>query len=259
MKDGEALEHLLGLLPSPPLRAGSVKLTSDAVSAGRVLCTLPRAAFAPQSARNFISVSEAFVESCCAELLPVLEHCDLFHFGIDPQDGKGPPLDQRPVRKVYAELATPPPSAPTLNYLAIKVTGGQSRLTRYLNHPVPDRAAALDLLAQVNLPPSLGPATEAFMLYLADQTSAPDVLDVVEEKTSRRSIDINFSDTPLNAQGLALLHDLLKALRPSDTRLADWLRPALSHVAIGTSATGHAFVTLYGFPQAPQIRVRSDA
>lgn len=246
MMDGPALAHLLGLLPSPPLRAASVKLTDDNISGGRVLCTLPRAAFAPQSSRHFIQIAEAFTGVSCTPLLPVLPHCALFHFGIDPQDGSA---NHELVRKVYAELTSPSASDPELNYLALKVSGGRGLLTHYLNHAVPDRAAALALLAPIDLPLALRPAAEAFMIDLADQTTAPDVLDVVEHGSHRRSIDINFSDHPLTARGLTLLHDLLIALRPSDIRLADLLRPVLSHVAIGTSATGQAFVTLYGFPQ----------
>jgi hypothetical protein len=246
MRDGPALTHLLGLLPSPPLRAGSVKLTADSVSADRVLCTLPRAAFAPQSSARFIQISEAFTGISCAALLPILSQCDLFHFGIDPQDGGG-----APVRKVYAELTQTFAADPDLNYLAIKVSVGRSLLTRYLNHPVPHRAAALALLASIGLPPSLRPAAEAFMRDLADQATPPDVLDVVENGSTRRSIDINFSDHPLTTPSLMLLHDLLAALRPSDTGLADLLRSPMSHVAIGTSAAGQAFVTLYGFPRPP--------
>jgi hypothetical protein len=56
-----------------------------------------------------------------------------------------------------------------------------------------------------------------------------------------------------------LLHDLLAALRPSDTGLADLLRPSLSHVAIGTSAAGQAFVTLYGFPRPPTNQSHANA
>ncbi len=244
MMDGPALTHLLGLLPSPPLCARSVKLTGETVSGGRVLCTLPRAAFAPQASARFIRISEAFTGTSCAALQPVLSLCDLFHFGIDPQDGGG----HAPVRKVYAELAQPFAADPALNYLALKVSGGRSLLTRYLNHPVADRAAALALLAPIGLPLSLRPAVAAFLRDLADQATPPDVLDVVETGSARRSIDINFSDHPLTAPGLTLLHDVLAALRPLDIGLADLLRPPLSHVAIGTSGAGQAFVTLYGFP-----------
>lgn len=255
MMDGPALSHLLGLLPSPPLRAGSVKLTGESISGGRVLCTLPRAAFAPQSSGRFIQISEAFTGISCAALLPILPQCDLFHFGIDPQDGGG----HEPVRKVYAELTQACAADPGLNYLALKVSGGRSLLTRYLNHPVPDRAAALALLATISLPLSLRPAAEAFMRDLADQATPPDVLDVAETGSTRRSIDINFSDHPLTTQGLALLHDLLAALRPSDTGLADLLRPPLCHVAIGTSAACQVFVTLYGFPRPPTNQSHTNA
>ena len=248
MTDSPALTHLLGLLPTPPLCARSVKLTADRISGGRVLCTLPRAAFAPQSSRHFMQISEAFTGVSCAAFLPFLPQCDLFHFGIDPQDGGGQPA---PVRKVYAELTQTFAADPALNYFALKVIGGRHLQTRYLNHLVPDHAAALALLATLSLPHSLRPAAAAFLLYLVDHPPAPDVLDVVEQGSTRRSIDINFSDWPLTARGLGLLLDLLTAVRPSDTGLADLLRPAVSHVAIGTSAAGQAFVTLYGFPHPP--------
>lgn len=253
MTDDPALTHLLSLLPSTPLRAGSVKLTQHSVSDGRVLCTLPRAAFAPQSARRFIEISEAFTGISCSAFLPVLPQCELFHFGIDPQSGRGRDASPNPVRKVYAELATPASADPDpyLNYLALKISDGRSLLTQYRNHPMQDRDAALALLATIKLPHFLRSATEALMFWLVDQTSAPDILDVVEYGSTRRSIDINFSDHPLTTQGVAMLHDVLTALRPSDARLADFLCDGLSHLAIGTSAAGQAFVTLYGFPHPP--------
>ena len=239
--------------------AGSVKLTGDAVSTGRVLCSLPRAAFAPQSTRRFLAAAEAFAGASCAALLPVLDLCDMFHFGIDPQDQPPTSGGNREVRKVYAELAMPPDTEPGLNYLALKVAGGRGRLTRYLNHPVPDRAAAVALLDGLILPAALRPAAEAFLLELADQPDPPDVLDVIEQGSSRRSVDVNFSDQPLTERGRALLLDLLRALRPTDAGLSFRLRPALSHVAIGTSATGQPFVTLYGFPPASDRQEEPDA
>lgn len=253
MTDDPALSHLLSLLPSTPLRARSVKLTQNSVSDGRVLCTLPRAAFAPQSARRFIEISEAFTGISCSELLPVLPQCELFHFGIDPQGGGGRDANRDPVRKVYAELSTPDSVSPdpALNYLALKISDGRSLLTHYRNHPMQDRDAALALLEGIRLPYSLRSATEALMFWLVDQATAPDVLDVVEHGSTRRSIDINFSDHPLTTHGVALLHDVLTALRPSDARLADFLCTKISHLAIGISGAGQAFVTLYGFPVPP--------
>lgn len=239
--------------------AGSVKVTRDAVSAGRVLCSLPRAAFAPQSTRRFLAAAEAFAGVSCDALLPVLDLCDMFHFGIDPKDQATASGGNREVRKVYAELATSPVTQPGLNYLALKVAGGRGLLTRYVNHPVPDRAAAVALLDGLTLPASLRPAAEAFLQELADQPAPPDVLDVVEQGSPRRSVDINFSDQPLTGRGKALLQDLLCALRPTDAGLSDLLRPALSHVAIGSSATGQPFVTLYGFPPATDRKDGPDA
>jgi hypothetical protein len=261
MTDGPALIHLLSLLPSTPLRAGSVKLTQHSVSDGRVLCTLPRAAFAPQSARRFIEISEAFTGISCSALLPVLPQCELFHFGIDPQGGGGRDANLDPVRKVYAELSTPDSESPDpgLNYLALKISDGRSLLTHYRNHPMQDRDAALALLAGIRLPHFLRFATEALMFWLVDQTTAPDVLDVVEHGSTRRSIDINFSDHPLTSEGVVLLHDVLTALRPSDARIAGFLRATISHLAIGTSAAGQAFVTLYGFPIPPANQRRTNA
>jgi hypothetical protein len=250
MTDDPALLHLLSLLPSPPLRAGSVKLMQNSISEGRVLCTLPRAAFAPQSARRFIEVSEAFTGISCEAFLPVLPHCELFHFGIDPHSGGDSQSNQDTILKVYAELATPASAYldPDLNYLAIKTSHGRSLVTHYRNHPMQDREAALALLEGIRLPYSLRSATEALMFWLVDQATVPDVLDVVEHGSTRRSVDINFSDHPLTAHGVALLHDVLIALRPSDARIGDFLSTNISHLAIGISGAGQAFVTLYGFP-----------
>jgi len=261
MTDDLALTHLLSLLPSTPLRAKSVKLTQHSVSDGRVLCTLPRAAFAPQSARRFIEVSEAFTGVSCSALLPVLPQCEVFHFGIDPQGGGGRDANPDPVRKVYAELFTPDSADPNpaLNYLALKISHGRSLLTNYRNHPMQDRDAALALVAALRLPHFLRSATKALMFWLVDQTITPDVLDVVEHGSTRRSIDINFSDHPLTNQGLALVHDVLTALRPSDAGLADFLCAPISHLAIGTSAKGQAFITLYGFPIPPANQRRANA
>lgn len=257
MTDDPALIHLLSILPSTPLRAGSVKFTQDSVSDGRVLCTLPRAAFAPQSTRRFIEISEAFTGISCSALLPILPQCELFHFGIDPQGGGG----RNSVRKVYAELSTTDSisSDPALNYLALKISDGRSLLTHYRNHPMQDRDTALALLEGIRLPYSLRSAAEALMFWLVEQATAPDVLDVVEHGSTRRSIDINFSDHSLTTHGVTLLHDVLTALRPSDARLADFLCTKISHLAIGISGAGQAFVTLYGFPVPPDNQRGANA
>jgi hypothetical protein len=190
-----------------------------------------------------------------------MPQCEVFHFGIDPQGGGGRDANSDPVRKVYAELFTPDSADPdpALNYLALKISHGRSLLTNYRNHPMQDRDAALALVAALRLPYFLRSATKALMFWLVDQTIAPDVLDVVEHGSTRRSIDINFSDHPLTNQGLALVHDVLTALRPTDAGLADFLCAPISHLAIGTSAKGQAFITLYGFPIPPANQRRANA
>lgn len=240
---------LLELLPARPLVAPSVKVGLAGVSAGRRLCTLPRAAFAPQSSAHFLKAAAAFLGHDATALRPWLDRCDVFHFGLDPASG----ADHHQVRKVYLELTADIPGDPALTYVALKASPVALRLNRYHSVPLTTAEQADHLLAGLDLAAGFQPPARALLkALLAGPGDCPTLL-VTEDGTPRRSLDFNFADQAASDQVLAALAQLLADLGQSPTAIDRLLTPALCHAALGVAADGSAFVTLYGFPEVRDV------
>lgn len=242
----DALSSLLRLLPARPLIATSVKVSPGKISNGRLLCTLPRAAFAPQASHRFLDVAETFLGISVGVLRPWLNIADTFHFGIDTTSESHEP---NVIRKVYLEFVNPAAAAPDLTYIAVKEKNGLGRLTRYLEVMMADFEDATALIDALGLPASVAISAKAFALALI--TTMPDyhVLQVIEDGTSRRSIDFNISDAEPTPQMAYALTDLLLELSITRSSAEQLLEEPISHVAIGAGQSGEAFVTLYRFPR----------
>jgi hypothetical protein len=244
---GGAMETtaLLRLLPGRPLIAASVKVSLSGISDGRRLYTLPRAAFAPQASRRFLTIAEAFLGHDASTLRPWLEHCEMVHFGLDPDPG----ANGLPLRKVYLELTGDTPDDPALTYLALKAGTCDMRLNRYVTVPMATEAQADALLASLALAARFQPlAQNLTRAIITGLTDCPTLL-VTEDGTTRRSLDFNFADEAASDNVLAALAALLSGLGQTTTAIERLLAHPLCHAALGVAANGAPFVTLYGFPE----------
>ena len=240
---------MLPLLPGRPLIAASAKVSLSGLSDGRRLYTLPLAAFAPQAAQHFLRTAEAFLGHDASALRPWLHLCDMVHFGWDPAQG----TTGLPVRKVYLELTADTPDDPALTYIALKAAAGEVRLNRYLTVPMATDAQAEALLASLALADRFQPlARDLTRAILNGATECPTLL-VIEDDTQRRSLDFNFADEAASDAVLAALAALLQGLGQTTAAIRQLLHPPLCHAALGVSANGAPFVTLYGFPEGTDI------
>lgn len=240
---------LLHHLPGRPLIAASVKVSLSGLSDGRRLYTLPRAAFAPQASDRFLRTAEAFLGHDANALRPWLDLCDMVHFGWDP----APDATGQPVRKVYLELTADTPDDPALTYVALKAAAGEVRLNRYLTVPMATEAQADALLASLALADRFQPLARDLTRAIIDSMTECPTLLVIEDGTQRRSLDFNFADDPASDAVLTALTTLLAALGQTTASIRPLLRAPLCHAALGVSANGAPFVTLYGFPEASDI------
>lgn len=237
---------LSDFLPRGHMVASSVKVSRFGLSEGRLLYTVARQAFAPQSTANFMKTAEAFLGQKADALLPWIAQCDIFHFGFDPA-ATG---DRLPVRKVYLELTSDTPDDPMLTYFSLKCHAGHLRINRYHTIPMTTPREAAQLLARLHLDDAYHTAARALTSAILDETRDCATLLVTEDGTKRCSLDFNFADAAVSDQIIAALALNLRRLGQSDKVIDRLLARPLSHAALGVLADGAPFVTLYGFPEA---------
>ena len=80
-----------------------------------------------------------------------------------------------------------------------------------------------------------------------------DFLEVREDQSPRLSLDLNLSDVSATPELRQRIEGLARMIHPEAVPSC-WPATSLSHVAIGQSAAGAAFLTLYGFPKPALIR-----
>lgn len=241
----EGEQALLNLLPGKPLRAASVKVSSTGLSDGRRLYTLPQSAFAPSASATFLKTAEAFLGHQAGALRPWIDICEMVHFGLDPASG----ADRLPVRKVYLELVTGTPSDPALTFIALKAAKGGLHLNRYHTIPLATEADADRLIASLGLPDWFKPPALRLSRAIVFGSTDYSTLLVTEDGTNRRSLDFNFADEAASNEALAAISKLLESLGQTAASIDRLLAAPLCHVALGVSADGVPFVTLYGFPE----------
>jgi len=206
-------------LTLPPLREESVKIGPGGVTRGRYLLTFSRRALLPGPAARFQALADDLGLDAGA-LAPHLSSANAVHVGFEP-GGK---------TKLYLEF--PPPFAPEpgLAFLAIK---HDKRLNRYVRLSA---AEAKETLLDV-VPDS--PAHDTACACLSKGGTA---LEVTEDGSPRRSIDIHLADARMTVADLPGLDDLLAGQRD---QLTDIRHQNLGHFACGLGRDGAPFATIY--------------
>lgn len=237
-----AMGDLLEALPDTTLIARSCKVSAHGMSSDRLLCSLGRSALAPAAGKRFLALAEAFLGQPCAPLAPYAAQARAFHFALDPADAAS-----GAVRKAYAEMEADPDR--DLVYIALKSTSGSARLTSYLRRNL---RQTLDLLHRMRLPSDLTRDLAALCRDLGQEADV-DFLEVREDLSPRLSLDLNLSDVPATPDLRHRIEHLVRLIHPAALPSC-WPVTGLSHVAIGQSAAGAPFITLYGYPEPTQIR-----
>lgn len=222
------LAGLRPLLRHPPLMAGSRKVAQGGASDQRLLATFPRAALvAPDDPTPLARLLGAALPDPMARCW---QQAAVIHLGLDGADPDG-----CAVRKLYLEFDSAAAPEPDLAYLALKI-GRRAALHQY--HLLADPA---DLLAGFGLPPQAARAAD----LLAGRSRQ--LLRVAEPGTDRLSLDINLAEVEptraLRAAVAAVVAGIDAGARPPSV----WP----SHLAVGRSAGGTLFATLYGWPEGP--------
>ena len=209
-------------LTLPPLREESLKISKDGVVRGRYLLTFSRRALLPGPAARLQGLADDLGLDASA-LMPHRSAANAIHVGMEPGNRT----------KLYLEF--PPPDAPTphLAFLAVK---HDNRVNRY------NRIDHLTLDQQTQRLRDVVPDSPARVTALACLARAGGVLQVTEEGSARKSIDIHLADA-----GMALgdLPELAGLLDGQNDDLSDVRHMTLGHFACGIGRDGTAFATIY--------------
>jgi len=226
----EAL-HLKSQLESistnPPLAAQSRKISPGFVSEGRILLTINRRDL--RSDVELADIATIFGAELPEEIHQHWSLAQCVHLGLDVED----PL-RGSVRKLYLEFPLDSMPEKNLVYLAVKVGSGEF-LHRYERISDPSElistlCGSLDLQSAVRI--------------IAEHSTL--LLKVSEAGSDRLSLDMNLADSSPTPAVEEAIDRLIQLIDP----LAECTRHWPSHVALGRSANGSLFVTLYGWPDA---------
>ena len=212
----------------PCLYSTSIKIQNPTTRHDRWLLTLPQTATAPNAFTQTLALAGEFLGHPVDALHLAVPTPVAIHFG---QDGIG----RDAIRKVYFECPDPPP-APV--FIALKA--GAKGCERH--HYTP--CSTLEELPHLQLPPNLHDRLCAFLKSLPGDTAA---LKVTSTASTRISVDINLCDVPLRTAHHDHIAALIAQIDPSYPGLG-MTTQGISHIAVGLTADGNAFLTLYGPP-----------
>lgn len=220
-------EDLKIITNQPPLIARSRKINVAKSSESRVLFTFNSQAFDPKTGQK--DVAKIFDDTLPDEFQRLWGEAQSIHFGIDADD----PL-RGSVRKCYIEFPLGAGPIEDLVYLAHKV-GNTKHVHRYERIVDPT-----SLIMQICHSPELHDIVKIIAAH------ASLLLRVSEDASERLSLDMNLADRPPTPAVIAAIDRLIQLIDP----IAEATRHWPSHVAIGRSADGSLFITLYGWPDA---------
>jgi hypothetical protein len=212
----------------PCLYSTSIKIQNPTTSRDRWLLTLPETATAPKAITQTLALAGEFLGHPVDALHLAVPTPVAVHFG---QDGIG----RDAIRKAYFECPDPPP-APM--FIALKA--GAKGCERHHYRP----CVALEELPYLQLPPNLQDHVCAFLNSLPGDIAA---LKVTSTASTRISLDMNLCDVALQTAHQDHIAALIAEIDPSYPRLG-MAAQGISHIAVGMTADGTAFLTLYGPP-----------
>lgn len=234
---------MLGAVRATGARFGcehSVKMGRNALADRRFLLSLPLCALGADIRTGFADIcarigAPAGAVSALKPHLGAAAHLHLGYEGAATHD----------TLKVYLEFSAPPIGDRDLVFLAAKwrSRGAAWRITRYRRAPATD----LDALIAANAPAGCRNAVRALAAMTLEGGAAPRALIVADDGGSRRSLDLNLYDAalrldrcaaPLKTLFAAFGHDGARFVRAHADRV-------LGHVAIGATAPGSGFATIY--------------
>lgn len=230
----------------PALFSTSLKVTGSKISRERWLLTLPQSDFhAPQmpllekQAYAFLDLQKpdttgrdrAAQEGVIAQGLSAIARRQpgqtCLHIGYVKEG-------LQEIRKLYYEYD--PTHDPTV-FMALKSQRGSLDIHRY------DLCDPRELVSKIPLDPDI----KSFLRDFLRSTNQPlDALHVHSMRSSRQSLDVNLSDLDTPPELRNFLLSVLARLQPSATHEICEIYPRPTHIALGQTAAGEDFLTLYG-------------
>jgi hypothetical protein len=236
-----ALRAALAGIERPLLHERSAKAGAAGLRAGRCLVSFPRGALGPGPRRRLQAICAGLgaPEAGFAALDRHQSRASAVHFGYDPEPGAT-------VLKCYLEFAPEDRPEPGMVFLALKWrSDGTHALSRYWTRDGIGVAAQKSIVNEV-LPPGPLRKTMLTLMRLSPEAEALRLLEVEEEGSSRRSVDLNLSGWHQKVgDRKALLSTLLGATAEVRSYLDDMAGDSLGHVAVGIASDGLPFATLY--------------
>lgn len=225
-------------LPQGWVEEPSVKLRAGRLETSRRLFSFSRDGLRPASRRRLAALLTELGMPRHEEFLEPFAACRAVHLGVE-----GSTL------KCYLEFPDGASIQPDLAYRSAKWRAGHVRYDSYFDRSAYDADLQRALIASATPCPD---ALEAGQALLAIARAASDdgrcaVLEVLGERDSRRSVDINLADA---GRTIASLRSVLApVLAPAGGAgvafLDDNAAAQLGHFAMGHDETGRGFVTLY--------------
>lgn len=209
-------------LTLPPLREESLKISKDGIVRGRYLLTFSRRALLPGPSARFQALADDLGLDARV-LTPHLSAANAVHVGMEPGNRT----------KLYLEFPVPNAPAAHLAFLAVK---HDNKVNRYnwIDH--------LTLEQQTQLLQGIVPDSPARATAITCLSHAGGVLQVIEDGSSRNSIDIHLADADMTVGDLPGLAALLAGYGDD---LSDIRHMKLGHFACGVGRDGAAFATVY--------------
>lgn len=222
-------KRITSALGQPCLFSRSVKLTANAAAGSRWLLTLPETTCSSQQE----------IESTLQKILPFCKNTPLplhpqalqpiaIHIGYDQEDNKQ-------IRKLYYEYD----SCSDLVFISTKDTQGHAETHFYRS------TQADETLGQIGLQEPLESKVRNFLNTLPADTPA---LEVTTSASPRHSLDVNLMEIQQTSMCRAALSQIVTEINHSKNLKNALNDASISHVAVGLTANGSPFVTLYGEP-----------
>ena len=226
----EAL-HLKSQLESisthSPLVAHSRKISAGFASESRVLLTINKKDLKPGT--DLSAIASIIGTAAPQELIQYWDLAQCVHLGLDFED----PL-RGSVKKLYLEFPLDRTPEENLVYIAVKV-GNAELLHRY--ERISDPSDLIEALCGSQDLRTVAKVIAEHSTFL---------LKVSESGSDRLSLDMNLADSSPTPRVEEAIDRLIQLIDPLAERSRHWP----SHVALGRSASGSLFVTLYGWPSA---------